>query len=372
MITRVNSDPLYKMDRRCKTLPASMHAGAKTRQRCPLHAATGAGKTGIAAGLHLLPSSKGKVTLMVSPLLSLHDEQVSTFQNEFKFKATAINSSNGGCTQEIMEVVAGEWQIVMLSPEMLLSRRFIDGVLRKSAFGSRCLSVFIDETHCVSHWGASFRKKYASIGIIRAFIPRTTPIIAVTETLTPRVHQDLLVKLQFDPKNYSFCSIGNDRPNVSQIICSMEHTANSYRDLDFLAPEGNATPNDIKKKNLYTDDIKDGGKIIDHLNERVNDTYRSRGLVRPYNAGMSREYREQVMSLFKAGVIRILVCTDAAGMGCDIPDRARHAVEGPTEPVVVGPACWARSVRCRDGGYGNHVGGKVHVRGLPTRCRQRR
>ncbi|KAJ6590767.1 hypothetical protein B0H10DRAFT_2332053, partial [Mycena sp. CBHHK59/15] len=134
------------------------------------------------------------------------------------------------------------------------------------------------------------------------------------------VHQDLLVKLQFDPRNYSFCSIGNDRPNVSQIIRSMEHTANSYRDLDFLVPEGNATPNNIKKTFLYTDDIKDGGKIIDHLNERVNDTYRSRGLVRAYNAGMSREYREQVMSLFKAGVIRILVCTDAAGMGCDIPD----------------------------------------------------
>ncbi|KAJ7873030.1 hypothetical protein B0H13DRAFT_1478944, partial [Mycena leptocephala] len=79
-------------------------------------------------------------------------------------------------------------------------------------------SVFIDEAHCISHWGASFRKKYASIGIVRAFLPRTTPIIAVTATLTPRVHQDLLVKLQFNPKDYLFCNIGNDRQNVSQII----------------------------------------------------------------------------------------------------------------------------------------------------------
>ncbi|KAF7352556.1 ATP-dependent DNA helicase Q-like 3 [Mycena venus] len=285
-----------------------------------LHASTGAGKTGIAAGPHLLPSSKGKVTLMVSPLLSLHDEQVSTFQTEFGLKATAINSANGGCTKEIMEkVVTGEWQIVMLSPEMLLSRRFIDGVLRKPAFGSRCLSVFIDEAHCISHWGASFRKKYASIGIIRAFLPRTTPIIAVTATLTPRVHQDLIVKLQFDPKNYMFCNIGNDRPNVSQIIRSMEHPANSYRDVDFMVdPE--AEPKDIKLSFLYSDDIADGGKLVDHLNGRVNSAYRSRGLVRPYNAGMSREYRVHVMALFKAGIIRILVCTDAAGMGCDIPN----------------------------------------------------
>jgi superfamily II DNA helicase RecQ len=225
----------------------------------------------------------------------------------------------------------------MLSPEMLLSRRFIDGVLRKTAFGSRCLSVFIDEAHCISHWGASFRKKYASIGIIRAFLPRTTPIIAVTATLTPRVHQDLIVKLQFDPKNYIFCNIGNDRPNVSQIIRSMEHPANSYRDVDFMVdPE--AEPKDIKLSFLYSDDIADGGKLVDHLNGRVNPAYRSRGLVRPYNAGMSREYRAHVMALFKAGIIRILVCTDAAGMvnshlpqqffiidtsfaqGCDIPN----------------------------------------------------
>ena len=205
------------------------------------------------------------------------------------------------------QVVAGEWQIVMLSPEMLLSRRFVDGVLRKPAFGSRCLSVFIDEAHCVSHWGASFRKKYASIGIIRAFLPRTIPVIAVTATLTPRVHQDLIVKLQFDPKDYIFCSIGNDRPNVSQIIRSMEHPANSYRDLDFIITSG-------KKAFLYTDDIKDGSKIIDYLNALTPEEDRGHGLVRPYNAGMSRQYREDVMALFKAGIVRVLVCTDAAGM----------------------------------------------------------
>ncbi|KAJ7482618.1 P-loop containing nucleoside triphosphate hydrolase protein, partial [Mycena latifolia] len=296
-----------------------------------LFAATGAGKTGIAAGPHLLPSSEGKVTLVVSPLLSLHQEQVVTFRDEFGLKATAINSANGGCTKAVMQVtnnismlldivIAGEWQIVILSPEMLLSRKFIDGVLRKSEFGARCLSVFIDEAHCISHWGDSFRKKYASIGIIRAFLPRSTPLIAVTATLTPRVHQDLITKLQFNPNDYIFCTIGNDRPNVAQVIRALEHPANSFRDLDFLVSTTMAQPSDIKKTFLYTDDIKDGGKIIDYLNARVNTTYRSRGLVRPYNAAMSPEYRAEVMSLFKAGIVRILVCTDAAGMGCDIPD----------------------------------------------------
>src|ERR1700761_4776728 len=173
---------------------------------------------------------------------------------------------------------------------MLLSRRFINGVLRKQAFSLCCLSVFIDEAHCVSHWGDSFQKKYASIGIIRAFLPRATPIVAVTATLTPRVHQDLLVKLQFNPKDYIFCSVGNDRENVAQIIRSMEHPATSFRDLDFVVRTSMTAPTDIPLAFLYTDDIQDGSKIIDHLNARADPKFRDMGLVRPYNAGMSREY----------------------------------------------------------------------------------
>ncbi|KAJ7030142.1 P-loop containing nucleoside triphosphate hydrolase protein [Mycena alexandri] len=286
-----------------------------------LHAATGAGKTGIAAGPHLLPSSKGKVTLVVSPLLSLHEEQVETFMNEFGLKAIAINSAHGGCTKDIVRsIVAGEHQIVLISPEMLLTRRFIDGVLRKPEFGTRCLSVFIDEAHCVSHWGDSFRKKYGSIGITRAFLPRAVPIIAVSATLTPRVHDDLLVKLRIDPKNYLYVNIGNDRPTVAHIVRAMEHPMNSHRDLDFLVDEDMVSPCDVKKAFVYSDDTKEGAGIIDHLNDRVHPDFRSRGLVRPYNASMSREYRDAVMLLFRAGIVRILVCTDAAGMGCDLPD----------------------------------------------------
>ncbi|KAJ6470300.1 P-loop containing nucleoside triphosphate hydrolase protein [Mycena vulgaris] len=285
-----------------------------------VHAATGAGKTGIAAGPHLLPSSKGKVTLMISPLLSLHEEQVITFKEEFGLEALAINSAHGGCTKEITEVVDGEYQIVLLSPEMLLSRRFIDKVLRTPEFKSRCLSVFIDEAHCISLWGDSFRKKYGSIGLIRAFLPKSTPIVAVSATLTPRVREDIIKKLHMDPQNYLFVNIGNDRPAVAQVVRSMQHAMNSYRDLDFIVPSTMDCPPDVPKSFVYCDDTKEGAEIIDHLNARVCPEYRSRGLVRPYNASMSRDYRNHVMKLFKAGIIRILVCTDAAGMGCDLAD----------------------------------------------------
>ncbi|PPQ76285.1 hypothetical protein CVT26_009680 [Gymnopilus dilepis] len=291
------------------------------KQDVLLQAATGSGKTGIAAGPHLLPSSEGKVTLMVSPLLALENEQVATFHDEFRLKAIAINSENGGCLPSIAaKIISGEYQIVLLSPELLVSRKFIDDVLRKPAFGSRCLAVFIDEAHCVSHWGASFRKAYSSIGVIRAFLPRETPVIAVTATLTPAVHQDLLTKLQFDPNSYLFANEGNDRPNVSQVVRAMEHPASSFRDLDFLIPTAMASTTAIQKGFVYCDDIKAGAVITDYLNQRVDPQFRKLGLIRPYNASMSKKYRKRVMQLFREGHIRILVCTDAAGMGCDIPD----------------------------------------------------
>jgi len=213
----------------------------------------------------------------------------------------------------MQDVVSGKHQIVILSPEMLLSRRFIDGVLRKPEFGSRCLSVFIDEAHCISHWGNSFRKKYASVGIVRAFLPKDTPIVAVTATLTPRVKDDLMAKLQFN-RDIIFINIGNDRPNVAQVVRAMEHPMNSYRDLDFLIPENMSSPGNVNKCFLYTDNIKEGGHITDYLNGHVCEEYQSQGLVRPYNASMSKRYRKLVMNLFKRGIVRILVCTDAAGM----------------------------------------------------------
>ncbi|KAJ7660438.1 P-loop containing nucleoside triphosphate hydrolase protein [Mycena rosella] len=266
-----------------------------------VYAGTGMGKTTIVAGPHAHESSAGKVTLLISPLIALHDEQVETFHDEFGLKAIAVNSSNGGCAPEVLQqIVHGEHQIVLISPEMALSRRFIREVLRNPQFGRRLLSVVVDEAHVVSHWGASFRKKYGTLGTIRAFLPRGTPVVALSATLLARVHNDVLSKLQFS-KDYMNIDVGNDRPNVSIIVRGIQNTLSSYTDLDFLV-----------------------AWIIDHLTSllppELQDTVQGDTPIRPYNAALSKEYRKKAMDRFKEGKVRIMVCTDAAGMGCNIPD----------------------------------------------------
>jgi superfamily II DNA helicase RecQ len=217
--------------------------------------------------------------------------------------------SNGRTGQEI---VAGEHQIVLISPEMALSRRFIRTVLRSAEFGRRVLSIVVDEAHVVSHWGASFRKKYGTLGIIRAFLPRGTPIVALSATLSARIRTDVLSKLQFS-KDYVNIDVGNDRPNVSIVVRAIQHPLNTYSDLDFIV-DGVTEASQIKLGFVYADNIATGVEIGDHLEKLLPPELRGQGLIRPYNAALSKEYRREAMQQFRDGKIRILVCTDAAGM----------------------------------------------------------
>ncbi|KIY62593.1 P-loop containing nucleoside triphosphate hydrolase protein [Cylindrobasidium torrendii FP15055 ss-10] len=303
---------------------AAMTAQLQGRDVC-LHAYTGFGKTCVAAGPFAHPAAEGRVSIMVSPLIALQDEMVNTFRDEYKLNAIAINSSHGGCSPEALQkIIDGEYQIILISPELLLSRRFSDIVMRNSTFTRKVLSVIVDEAHVVSHWGADFRKLYGGLGQVRGHLPPKTSIVAMSATLSGRVKRDVLSKLDFDKRDgqdgYVDIDVGNDRPNVSLVVRSIEHPMNTYRDLDFVIPKGINKPDEIPLTWVYADSIAQGTEIEDHLNSLLPTHLRSMGLVRPYNAAHSKEYRAAAMQAVREGQIRVLVCTDAAGMGCNIPN----------------------------------------------------
>ncbi|TFY74604.1 hypothetical protein EWM64_g9407 [Hericium alpestre] len=284
-------------------------------------AATGQGKTAVTAGPYVLEKNADRVTIMVSPLIGLQNEMAETFRNEFKLSAIAVNSStDGGCSSELMtEIVRRKYRIILISPEMLLSPPFINGVLRHPSFARRVYSVIIDEAHCISHWGADFRKQYGQIGMIRVFLPCDVPFVALSASLTERVIQDIVRTLQFDHgSGFLFRNLGNDRSNVSLVVRAIHNSQQSFLDLDFIIPSNISSPSDIPKTWIYADNIDTGTNIIDHLRERLPPEYHD--LICPYNAVHDDKYREEAMKLFREGKIRILVCTDAAGMGCNIPD----------------------------------------------------
>ncbi|KAF8610606.1 P-loop containing nucleoside triphosphate hydrolase protein [Ceratobasidium sp. AG-I] len=287
-----------------------------------IHASTGKGKTAIAAGPHTIAGMCGRVTLFVAPLLALHTEMTKTFKSKFGLSAVAVNSLIEGGTKDLFwDIIQGKYQVVILAPEMLLHRRFVDAVLKSRQFRERILSIVIDEAHCISHWGDSFRKLYGLLGNVRAFLLPHTSIIAMSGTFTRRVRRDVCKKLGFSSTgdNYIFIDEGNARTNVSLASIAMKHPMNSYRDLDFVIPPGVSDAHDLVKTMIYADDKDTIYEIIDHIRGRIPPSINAE-VVRPFTASHTPEYREEVMDAFIAGKIYILVCTEAAGMGCDIPD----------------------------------------------------
>ncbi|EIW73976.1 P-loop containing nucleoside triphosphate hydrolase protein, partial [Coniophora puteana RWD-64-598 SS2] len=294
------------------------------RQDVLCHAATGKGKTFVAAAPYKLQHNvdEKRVTLMVSPLIALQDEMVETFKDEFGIDAVAINSNHGGLNRNVLDrVVNGDFRIVLLAPEVLLSRIFIDTVLRNKKFLQRIYSVVVDEAHCISHWGDSFRKSYSNVGGIRVFLPKNTPFIAVSATLTRRVTRDIISKLQLGRgSHFVYINIGNDRDNVSLAVRAIHHAQKTLSDVGFVVPSNTQHREDIPKTWIYADDIKEGTAITNYLNECLPDHLKNTGLIREYSAVFNSDYRTAAMNQFRSGSIRILVCTDAAGMGCNIPD----------------------------------------------------
>lgn len=199
---------------------------------------------------------------------------------------------------------------------MLASKPFIARVLRNRNFVNRILSVVVDEAHVVSHWSKSFRKLYGELGMLRAFLPRGTPLVAMSATLPKRVRKDVLTKLQFpkNPAHFEFVNCGNNRPNVALIVRPIHNSIASLSDTDFIIPDGLKNAGDILKTFLYADNVLGGGDIEDYMTRRLPLELQDKGLIRPYSAGFSQEYRAELMCLFREGKVRVLICTDAAGM----------------------------------------------------------
>ena len=136
----------------------------------------------------------------------------------------------------------------------------------------------------------------------------------MSATLSPRVWRDVLKKLQFDEKNYIDINIGNDRPNVSIVVRAIQNPMNTFSDLDFIIPNDVKSVDDIPKTFIYADQISTEVGIETRLTERLPPELCDIGLIRPFSAAFSPDHRQELLGLFKAGVVRILICTDAAGM----------------------------------------------------------
>ncbi len=236
------------------------------------------------------------ITVVVSPLISLMQDQVETLQAN-GIPADALNSGNDTTHDVIVRrrCVSGELKLVYVSPERLM-------VELPHLFSQVEVSLFaIDEAHCISQWGHDFRPEYSQLGILREHFP-AVPIMALTATADAITRQDIIKQLHLHGREYisSF-----DRPNISLSVMSESQKADKMRVILRFLQQHPHEPGIIyclSRKNTET---------------LARDLVAKGYAALPYHAGMPSDKRKAVQERFKNDHAQIVCATIAFGMGID-------------------------------------------------------
>lgn len=254
---------------------------------------TGAGKS----VCYQLPASMMEgVTLVVSPLISLMKDQADAL-NQIGIPAALINSTLSAkeLNETFRGIAEGRYKMVYVAPERLESERF-----HRLVQELRIPLVAVDEAHCVSQWGHDFRPSYLAVGRLLEWITPRPVLAAFTATATDVVKEDIIRQLGL--RNPVRVTTGYARDNLSF------HVVKGADKKDYIARYLRSRP-------------KDSGVIYASTRKEVEELHRylSRlGVsVGRYHAGLSDEERSKNQELFLYDVIKVMVATNAFGMGID-------------------------------------------------------
>lgn len=235
--------------------------------------------------------------IVVTPLIALMKDQVQHLR-QLGIKATAIYT--GLTRQEILialdNCILGDYKFLYVSPERLSTEIFLTKIRHM-----HISFITVDEAHCISQWGYDFRPSYLKIAEIRKEIPHA-PVLALTATATPAVVKDIQEKLDFSEENVFKMSFA--RENLSYIVRKTEDKIHEMEHILSSMP-GSAI--------VYVRNRKATKEVSQLLNSHgFTSTF--------YHAGLSNIEKDVRQKAWQSDEIRIMVATNAFGMGIDKPD----------------------------------------------------
>lgn len=260
--------------------------------------------------LGLMPTGGGKsitfqvptlaqegICIVVTPLIALMKDQVANLR-ERGIKATAIYSgmSLSEITVTLDNCIFGGYKFLYVSPERLATDLF------KAKMEKMPVCLFaVDESHCISQWGYDFRPAYTQIASVRDLKP-TVPILALTATATPEVVVDIQDKLHFkEPRVYK---MSFERKNLAYIV---HHTDDKYGVILKLLQKLNGSTI------IYARSRKRTKEMTEFLTQnKISSTF--------YHAGLNNDTKDKRQKMWQSGECRVMVATNAFGMGIDKPD----------------------------------------------------
>lgn len=258
----------------------------------------------------LLPTGGGKsltyqlpamllpgITIVVTPLIALMKDQVDALRRR-SIQAVAINSSMSYREIDVAldNCVFGDVKLLYVAPERLSTPIFRQRLMRMNVS-----LVAVDEAHCISQWGYDFRPSYLKISDLRSMLPEV-PVLAVTATATSLVLQDIVQYLKLDDARVVRSSFARD--NLSFVV---RHCENKLEQILRIV-------NNVGGAGIVYVRTRDDAR-------EVSDFLCSRGVSADfYHAGLSSKQRSHSQMQWMSGTTRVVVATNAFGMGIDKAD----------------------------------------------------
>lgn len=259
--------------------------------------------------LAILPTGGGKsvcfqvpammkegIALVVTPLIALMKDQVQNLCDRgIKAMAVYMGMSRREVELALNNAAYGDFKFLYLSPERLRAPLF-----RQYVSEMNVSYIVVDEAHCISQWGYDFRPDYLNISAVREIVD--APVIALTATATPSVAEDIMEKLEF--REHLLLKGGFERPNLSYIVRKCEDKLGQL--LKICASVGGTGVVYVRSR---------------RKTEEISAFLSANGVGASfYHAGLGPQTRSRRQEEWKSGKIRVMVCTNAFGMGIDKAD----------------------------------------------------
>ena len=259
--------------------------------------------------LAILPTGGGKsvcfqvpamirpgIAIVVTPLIALMKDQVQNLTDR-GIRALCIHAGMGRREVDtaLNNALYGDFKFLYVSPERLGTRLF------QSYMQEMNVSyIVVDEAHCISQWGYDFRPDYLQVGNLRDIVD--APVIALTATATPKVAEDIMERLRFN--DGCLIKSGFERPNLSYIVRRTEDKLGQLLNIcNSVQGTGIVYVRSRKKTEDLAAFLSSNG---------VSASF--------YHAGLGALSRSDRQAAWKEDRIRVMVCTNAFGMGIDKPD----------------------------------------------------
>ena len=259
--------------------------------------------------LAILPTGGGKsvcfqvpalmkegIAIVVTPLIALMKDQVQNLCDRgVKALAVYAGMSRKEVELALNNAAFGDFKFLYVSPERLKTSLFQQYLAEMDVS-----YIVVDEAHCISQWGYDFRPDYLEIAALRGFVQ--APVIALTATATPSVAEDIMERLGFRERLLLKSSF--ERPNLSYIVRHCEDKLGKLLQVCSSVPGTGIVYVRSRRKT-----------------EELASFLKSQGISASfYHAGLGPQTRAERQAGWKSGNIRIMVCTNAFGMGIDKPD----------------------------------------------------